>query len=164
MYSRSRNARATLGDRAAAVAFRALPALILAAVACESKSAPIASESAQPFSTFAIGPQPGPDRPLARAENPYANNKTVLADGRRLFNWYNCSGCHGDHAGGGMGPSLRDSTWRYGGDASSIFASIAEGRQYGMPAWGTKIPSDQVWRIVTYIQSLRTPDEPDAPR
>jgi cytochrome c oxidase cbb3-type subunit III len=162
MYSRSRETRATPG-RSAAVAACVLVALVTT-VACESKSAPIASEAAQPFSTFAIGPQPGPDRPLARAENPYANDKTVLADGRRLFNWYNCSGCHGDHAGGGMGPSLRDSTWRYGGDAPSIFASIAEGRQFGMPAWGTKIPSDQVWRIVTYIQSLRTPDEPDAPR
>ncbi len=155
----------TLGERlAATVALCALLALILSVVACESRDTKEASAGAQPFSTFAIGPQPGPDRGLPRAENPYANDKTVLADGRRLFNWYNCSGCHGDHAGGGMGPSLRDSLWRYGGDAPSIFASINEGRQFGMPAWGTKIPRDQIWRVVTYIQSLRTPDEPDPPR
>jgi cytochrome c oxidase cbb3-type subunit 3 len=96
--------------------------------------------------------------------NPYAGNTNVLADGRRLFNWYNCSGCHGDHAGGGMGPSLRDSLWYYGGDDASIFASITEGRQHGMPAWGAKVPQDQRWEIVTYIKSLRTPNEPDPPR
>ena len=165
MYSRSRGSRVTVGDRcAAAVALCALLTLVLSAVSCESKETKEASAGSQPFSTFAVGPQPGPDRALPRAENPYANNKTVLADGRRLFNWYNCSGCHGDHAGGGMGPSLRDSLWRYGSDGPSIFASIDEGRQFGMPAWGTKIPRDQIWRLVTYIQSLRTPDEPDPPR
>lgn len=143
-----------------------VPSLILclAVVACESKSSELASAGSQPFNTFSIGPQPGPDRNLARAVNPYAGDRSVLADGRRLFNWYNCSGCHGDHAGGGMGPSLRDSSWRYGGDAASIFASIDEGRQFGMPAWGTKVPRDQIWKIVTYIQSLGTPDEPDPPR
>jgi hypothetical protein len=33
-----------------------------------------------------------------------------------------------------------------------------------MPAWGVKIPQDQRWKIVTYIKSMRTPNEPDAPR
>jgi cytochrome c oxidase cbb3-type subunit 3 len=63
-----------------------------------------------------------------------------------------------------MGPSLRDSVWYYGGDDASIFASITEGRQHGMPAWGTKVPQDQRWKIVTYVKSLRTPNEPDPPR
>lgn len=135
----------------------------LAVVACESPNHP-AKASSQPVSTFSIGPQPGPDRALAVVVNPYHDDKSVAADGRRWFNYYNCSGCHGDHAGGGMGPSLRDSAWLYGGEEHSIFASISEGRQYGMPAWGTKIPPDQIWRIVTYIKMLRTPDEPDPPR
>ena len=29
---------------------------------------------------------------------------------------------------------------------------------------GTKLPRDQIWRIVTYVKSMRTPDEPDPPR
>ena len=130
---------------------------------CNRGSGDVAG-GAQPASTFYIGPQPGPDRVLPVAANPYHGNRTVLAEGRRLFNWYNCAGCHGDHAGGGMGPSLRDSSWYYGGDEASIFASITEGRQHGMPAWGSKLPRDQIWKIVTYIKSLRTPDEPDKPR
>ena len=32
-----------------------------------------------------------------------------------------------------------------------------------MPAWGTKIPSDQIWQLVAYIKSMRTLQEPDQP-
>jgi cytochrome c oxidase cbb3-type subunit III len=146
--------------------FSLAAALAAAAVAaaCRGDSTPLPSAGSPPQNAYFIGPQPGPDRAFTLAKNPYAGNRSVLADGRRLFTWYNCSGCHGDHAGGGMGPSLRDSLWYYGGDEPSIFASIAEGRQHGMPAWGSKIPADDIWKIVTYIKSLRTPDEPDPPR
>ncbi|HEX7020354.1 MAG TPA: c-type cytochrome [Gemmatimonadaceae bacterium] len=132
---------------------------------CErSNSYSLAAAGSLPHNAYFIGPQPGPDRTFYTPQNPYHGDKGVLVEGRRLFNWYNCSGCHGDHAGGGMGPSLRDSLWYYGGDEASIFASIAEGRQHGMPSWGSKLPQDQIWKIVTYIKSLRTPDEPDPPR
>lgn len=164
MSSRSdragRHARIVIAGSAALVA---LGSVALASCNGSGSGGDVAG-GAQPASTFYIGPQPGPDRALPVAVNPYHGDRTVLAEGRRLFNWYNCSGCHGDHAGGGMGPSLRDSSWYYGGDEASIFASITEGRQHGMPAWGSKLPRDQIWKIVTYIKSLRTPDEPDAPR
>jgi cytochrome c oxidase cbb3-type subunit 3 len=133
--------------------------------ACDySKGEQLAAAGAQPASTFFIGPQPGPDRPLREVTNPYRGDKSALAEGRRLFVWYNCAGCHGDHAGGGMGPSLRDTTWLYGNGDQHIFASITEGRAHGMPAWGSKLPQDQIWKIVAYIESLRTPDEPSPPR
>ena len=138
--------------------------VVVVLAACSGDNPPIAAAAATSTSPFLIGPQPGPDRSIDRLVNPYAGNTGVLSEGRRLFNWYNCSGCHGDHAGGGMGPSLRDSLWYYGGDDASIFASMTEGRQHGMPAWGVKIPQDQRWKIVTYIKSLRTPNEPDPPR
>jgi hypothetical protein len=32
-----------------------------------------------------------------------------------------------------------------------------------MPAWGTLVPPNQIWQLVTYIESLRTPDEPQPP-
>jgi cytochrome c oxidase cbb3-type subunit 3 len=138
---------------------------LAALVACKASDArQLAAAGATSNSPFLIGPQPGADRAIARPVNPYVGNTAVLAEGRRLFNQYNCSGCHGDHAGGGMGPSLRDSVWYYGGDDASIFASITEGRQHGMPAWGAKVPQDQRWKIVAYIKSIRTPDEPDPPR
>ena len=144
--------------------------LLVVAAACSigacrtDRSVQVATAGAMPAGIHLIGPQPGPDRAIPEVTNPYANDREVLADGRRLFVWFNCSGGHGDHAGGGMGPSLRDSTWLYGGSGAAIFASIAEGRTNGMPAWGSKLPRDQIWRIVSYINSLRTPDEPDPPR
>jgi len=143
-----------------------LAVMALAALAaCKASDArQLAAAGATSNSPFLIGPQPGTDRAIGRPVNPYAGDPAVLSEGRRLFNWYNCSGCHGDHAGGGMGPSLRDSVWYYGGDDASIFASITEGRQHGMPAWGPKVPQDQRWKIVTYVRSLRTADEPDPPR
>ena len=87
----------------------------------------------------------------------------ALQDGRRLFDWYNCSGCHGGHAGGGTGPSLRDPDWLYGNRPDQIYNSISRGRSKGMPAWGTKIPEQQIWELVTYIKSMGTPQEPDPP-
>ena len=63
-----------------------------------------------------------------------------------------------------MGPSLRDQDWLYGSDADHIFASIAEGRAHGMPAWGVKLSDQQIWELTAYVMSLRTADEPAAPR
>lgn len=136
----------------------------IAICGCKSKSTLFASAGALPQNAYFIGPQPGPDRPMTTAPNPYANDESILPQGRQLFNQYNCSGCHGTHAGGGMGPSLRDTLWLYGSTDESIFASIAEGRQHGMPSWGSKLPRDQIWMLVSYIKSLRTPYEPDPPR
>jgi cytochrome c oxidase cbb3-type subunit 3 len=150
--------------RIGAVALAGALGLAITATACDSNSRQFAAVGAQPNALYYVGPQPGPDRPLPAIVNPLAGDRTALAEGRRLFVWYNCAGCHGDHAGGGMGPSLRDTTWIYGNGDGHIFASIAEGRANGMPAWGTKLPQDQIWKIVAYVRSLRTPDEPSPPR
>ena len=110
---------------------------------------------------FAVGPTPGPSLKTGPGDNPFASDETTLNAGRIYFLRYNCAGCHGDHAGGGMGPSLRDEDWIYGKKPGQIFSSIAEGRAHGMPAWGTKLPDDVIWKLVSYIQSLRTSAEPE---
>jgi cytochrome c oxidase cbb3-type subunit III len=94
--------------------------------------------------------------------NPYTGNAAAAAQGRQLFVWYNCSGCHGGRAGGGMGPTLRDSSSRkYGNSDTQLFATIVEGRPAGMPAWGGKLTDDQIWKLIAYIRTLDTPQEPD---
>lgn len=128
------------------------------------RSYQLSAAGAQPASAFFIGPQPGPDRPFPEVRNPFAGDRAAMMEGRRWFVRYNCAGCHGDHAGGGMGPSLRDTSWIYGSSEANIFASIAQGRAYGMPAWGSKLPQDHIWKLVAYITSLRTPHEPMPPR
>ncbi len=118
---------------------------------------------APPLVRATVGPIPGPDHTAPKVHNPYANNRDARGDGRQLFVQFNCSGCHGGRAGGGMGPSLRDVDWLYGSDDGQVFSSIAEGRAHGMPSWGAKLTEDQVWKLVTYIKSLRTRDEVDPP-
>lgn len=109
------------------------------------------------------GPIPGGVQMVRYRTNPYSKDPVAQQNGRRLFDWYNCSGCHGGHAGGGMGPSLRDPVWLYGNRDDQIFDSIAHGRSNGMPAWGTKIPEAQIWELVAYIKTMGTPQEPDPP-
>ncbi|MFL5305671.1 MAG: c-type cytochrome [Polyangia bacterium] len=110
-----------------------------------------------------IGPLPGPGD-IAPLANPMGRDPTAQTEGYHLFQQFNCSGCHGGRAGGGMGPSLRDPDWLYGSTPDRIFNSIAQGRGRGMPSWGARIPEKQIWELTAYIQSLRTPDEPEAPK
>jgi cytochrome c oxidase cbb3-type subunit III len=135
---------------------------VLCAASCNRTTRSAAQGSAVPIQAN-VGPIPGGVDVISPRLNPYATDPVALQDGRRLFDWYNCSGCHGGHAGGGMGPSLRDESWAYGNQDTQIFDSIAQGRSKGMPAWGTKIPQDQIWQLVAYIKSMRTPEEPDPP-
>lgn len=93
--------------------------------------------------------QPAPD-PHARL---YDNNAPAIAEGQQLYSEMNCVGCHA-HGGGGMGPPLMDSNWRYGGRIDQIAASIAEGRPNGMPAWRSKLTDDQIWKLAAYVRTL----------
>jgi cytochrome c oxidase cbb3-type subunit 3 len=119
--------------------------------------------AAPPPVVTAVGPIPGPGPDTRGASNPYTEDRTATGEGRQLFIRFNCSGCHGGRAGGGMGPSLRDVDWIYGNEDAQVFSAIAEGRAHGMPAWHTRLTPDQIWKLVTYIKSLRTPNEPQAP-
>ena len=140
-------------------------ALTIGAVAaCSGTPAgDIRAKAAPPVIETAVGPVPGPNTAAPRPPNPYYQNRDARAEGRQLFIRFNCSGCHGGRAGGGMGPSLRDVDWLYGSEDAQVFSTIAEGRAHGMPSWGSKLTEDQIWKLVTYIKSLRTPDEVDPP-
>jgi cytochrome c oxidase cbb3-type subunit 3 len=89
----------------------------------------------------------------APAGNPYERNAQALADGKRLFDWFNCSGCHAQ-GGGDKGPPLMDDKWIYGSEAQNIVASILEGRPNGMPAFGGRVNEAQAWQLAAYVRSL----------
>ena len=80
-------------------------------------------------------------------------NAYAMGEGKRLFDWYNCSGCHA-YGGGDKGPALMDGTWIYGSDPHSIFTSIVEGRPNGMPAFGGRIAEYEVWELAAYVRSM----------
>lgn len=96
------------------------------------------------------GGQPPQEPPVP---NVYEESAYAVSEGQRLYEQYNCVGCH-SHGGGGMGPPLMDNKWIYGGQPANIFASIMEGRPNGMPSWRARIPEYQAWEIVAYVRSL----------
>lgn len=83
----------------------------------------------------------------------YEDSAYHLSEGKRLFSYFNCTGCHA-HGGGGSGPALMDDRWIYGGEIDQIYLTIVQGRPNGMPAFGGKIPSQQVWQLAAYVRSL----------
>jgi cytochrome c oxidase cbb3-type subunit 3 len=97
--------------------------------------------------------QPGKPSPPDFVKSPYQDSAWATAEGKRYYEAYNCVGCH-SHGGGGMGPPLMDAEWIYGSDPRQIFSTIVEGRPNGMPAFGGKIPEQQVWMLVAYVQSM----------
>jgi cytochrome c oxidase cbb3-type subunit 3 len=127
---------------------RACVVLLLAALAtggCERES----REFARPAPATEVGDKEKAAEMIAHDER----NAYALAEGKKLWTWYNCSGCHAN-GGGGSGPALTDDVWIYGGDAQAIYQSIAEGRPDGMPAFGGRVPVDQIWQLTAYVRSM----------
>ncbi len=97
--------------------------------------------------------RPGQPAPPTPSRNPYGNEAYAVSQGQKLFQAFNCNGCH-FNGGGGIGPPLMDDTWIYGGEPANIVASILEGRPNGMPSFRNKLNDDQVWKITAYVRSL----------
>lgn len=87
---------------------------------------------------------------------PYYANADAVNTGKRLFQQYNCSGCH-SNGGGGMGPDLMDDAWIYGGRLEQIHQTLVDGRPNGMPSWGGKVPDEQLWQLSAYVRSMSLP-------
>lgn len=83
----------------------------------------------------------------------YEESAYAVAEGKRLFDAYNCVGCHA-HGGGAIGPALMDSEWIYGSHPDQIYSDIVQGRPNGMPSFAGKIPEYQVWELVAYVRSM----------
>jgi cytochrome c oxidase cbb3-type subunit 3 len=136
-------------------AFALVVALTLLA-ACERErrdfeqppSASVAIKSLRMSDIVPGGKDSAPD-----VANPLEENAYALSEGKRLFNWYNCNGCHSD-GGGGSGPALMDDVWIYGSEPQNVFATIVQGRPNGMPSFGGRIPENELWQIVAYVRSL----------
>ena len=97
--------------------------------------------------------QTGSARTQPKTANPYEGSVAAIAEGKLLYNRFNCVGCHAA-GGGAIGPALMDDKWRYGSDPVNIFATVVEGRPRGMPSFRDKIPEDDIWKIVAYVRSL----------
>ena len=97
-------------------------------------------------------------------KNPFAGDAKAVAAGKELFT-KNCQRCHGA-AGKGDGPdadpdSMQDMDLTVARRAARnsdgvVFYKAWNGRtKPKMPAFSSKLTKDEVWQIVTYVQTLR---------
>lgn len=112
--------------------------------------------------TWAIHAKGGPQKPgsaLTSAPskarfvtNPFGNSESARAAGRKLFARH-CSECHGRTAEGTtQAPTLRDIS--KGVTPGMLQWFIKKGNlRAGMPSW-SRLPDQQLWQLVTYLQTL----------
>ena len=134
-------------------------ALLLAACNWNPNSAALPASDADQHGVIDSALDPGVDHSLVTADPrvaAYLNNADAVNTGKRLFQQYNCSGCH-SNGGGGMGPDLMDDVWIYGGRLEQIHQTLVQGRPNGMPSWGDKVPDEQLWQISAYVRSMSLP-------
>ena len=131
-------------------------ALAVLTVACERETRryrelPAASSRTESVRLTEL--QPGEPQPGERVLSPYQKNAYGIAQGKTLYTSFNCNGCHA-MGGGGIGPALMDDKWIYGAAPEQIYSTLVQGRPNGMPAFGGRIPDQQLWQLVAYVQSL----------
>lgn len=92
--------------------------------------------------------------PPPKKLNKLTGSPAAIAEGRKLYLKYGCSGCHGVGGGGGMAPAVIDDEWAFGSDDETLFKLI-KGRVPGqkMPTVFDDLPDDEVWKMLAYIRS-----------
>jgi mono/diheme cytochrome c family protein len=87
---------------------------------------------------------------------PFAlDDPAMIAEGAHRFS-ASCTGyCHGREGRVSRAPKLRGKTY----EPSYLYARIAQGSPGGasglvMPAFGSMLPPDEIWKLVAFIMSL----------
>lgn len=85
--------------------------------------------------------------------NPFAGKAEAAKEGRQIFLQTGCYNCHGLEAkGGGIAPDLTVSKL----DPQQMFRTIRDGRPGTlMPSWGKELDADHIWKVITYLRSIR---------
>ncbi|MEM1108576.1 MAG: cbb3-type cytochrome c oxidase N-terminal domain-containing protein [Planctomycetota bacterium] len=96
---------------------------------------------------------------LARfVNNP--DDQKWLAAGQSIY-LANCAACHGGLGEGVSGPNLTDEHYLHLTDATGIIRVINKGANNGaMPAWESKLLSNEVVLVSAYVASLRGENVP----
>jgi cytochrome c-L len=74
----------------------------------------------------------------ATGKNPYIGKQEAIDKGKKLFQLYSCTQCHGGDAQGQTGPGLHGPDFKYAKDATNkgMFETIWHGTNGGMGAKG----------------------------
>lgn len=79
----------------------------------------------------------------------------AVAAGAALFQQF-CIACHGpDGAGNPLigAPALNDTDWTYGGSRADVIATLTNGRNGQMPAFGARLDDAQIRLLVAWLQT-----------
>ncbi len=102
---------------------------------------------------------------LSTGKNTYIGNADAIKAGKKTFQLYSCTACHGSKGEGAVGPNLIDDKWNYAKNVNDhgIFETIWGGTAGGMGAKGKGLmqpddPSqgltpDEVLKVVAFIRS-----------
>jgi cytochrome c-L len=101
----------------------------------------------------------------ATGKNPYIGNQEAIDKGKKLFQMYSCTQCHGGDAQGQTGPSLHGPDFKYAKNATNkgMFETIWHGTNGGMGAKGKGLMDptdptnglvpDEVLKIQAWVRS-----------
>jgi len=103
---------------------------------------------------------------LSTGKNPYIGNTDAIAKGKKVFQLYSCTQCHGPEAKGQVGPGLTGPDFRYPKDATNkgMFETVWHGTNGGMGAKGiglmdptdlkNGITPDDLLKVISWIRSM----------
>ncbi len=103
---------------------------------------------------------------MTTGKNPYIGNAEAIAKGKKVFQLYSCTQCHGPEAKGQVGPGLVGPDYRYPKDASNkgMFETVWHGTNGGMGAKGiglmdptdpkNGITPDELLKIIAWVRSM----------
>jgi len=126
----------------------------------------VATQDGAPFEIdTALFTTPEAKEFLSTGKNPYVGNQDAIAKGKKTYQLYSCTQCHGPAAQGQVGPGLTGPDYRYPKDATNkgMFETIWHGTNGGMGAKGKGLmdPSDptngltvdETLQIIAWVRS-----------
>ncbi|MDZ7809739.1 MAG: cbb3-type cytochrome c oxidase N-terminal domain-containing protein [Arhodomonas sp.] len=110
----------------------------------EQEVAAMREQTAELYESYAATPVPE-----------LAGNQQAMETGRRSFT-NNCAVCHRLRTGVARGvmPNLADDSWQYGSDPDTIKATLINGRNGVMPAFGDSLSRRQLEQVSAYVYTL----------
>ncbi len=102
---------------------------------------------------------------LATGKNIYVGDAEAVKTGKKRYNLWSCTACHGPTAKGQVGPGLTGPNYNYAKDTTNkgMFETIWSGTNNGMGAkgWGQMsetdgLTVDELLKIIAFVRSNST--------
>ena len=103
---------------------------------------------------------------MSTGKNSYVGNEEAIAKGKKVFQLYSCTQCHGPEAKGQVGPNLTGPDYHYPKDATNkgMFETVWHGTNGGMGEKGiglmdptdpkNGISPDELLKVIAWIRSM----------